>query len=439
MNKLFLKIFLGFWATVILIGVAFVLSFALGPKGSYLPWQNMQSIVRRVRRELDSRGTTGAAALLADLERSEHLEACLYDQNTKPIAGNRCPSFQEVAQEVVEQTSVYRSLLRIKTRDGKTYILAAELPFGPGVVHRTILGLATHAFLALLVSSMVCYLLTLRLTQPILRLREASKQIAEGDLGARVGVGVEKRGDEIGDLAKDFNAMAGRIEGLLSSQRQLISDVSHELRSPLSRINLALDLARRRLGNDSAFDRMDTDIERLNEMLGRLLTMARLESGAAPIASAAVDLGRLVAEIVEDAGLEARERGCAVVCECTGEFQVMGDESLLRSAIENVVRNGIYYTAAGTEVRVELGFAADSGGKMLALAISDRGPGVPEADTENIFKPFFRVADARDRQSGGAGLGLAIAARVVELHRGRIVAENREGGGLRVRLELPAG
>ena len=249
---------------------------------------------------------------------------------------------------------------------------------------------------------------------------------------------MEKRADEFGDLARDFNAMAHRIDGLVSSQRQLISDVSHELRSPLTRINLALDLARRRLGKDPAFERMSGDLEKLNDMIGRLLTVARLESGAVPVAWAVVDLGRLMAEIVEDAELEARERRCSVVCECTDDYQVMGDESLLCSAIENVVRNAIYYTEADTDIRVELALAEDSAGKLVLLRVIDRGPGVPEVDTENIFRPFYRVADARDRQSGGAGLGLAIASRVIALHRGRISASNCVGGGLEVRIELPA-
>lgn len=445
MNRLFLKIFFWFWATVLTIGIAVVLSFVLSPKGSYMPWQNMENIASKVVKEMDLHGPLAAARLLEIFEKNQNLQACLYDQDGHPIAGNHCASFQDTAKKAAEQTfgpephtSVYRNLIRIHGRDGKTYLLATELPFGPPAVHHTIVSFALHWILVLAVSAAVCYLLTRWLTKPILHLREASMQIAEGNLGARVESKLERRGDEFGDLARDFNAMAGRIETLLSSQRQLISDVSHEFRSPLTRINLALDLVRRRLGEADEFDRISTDLEKLNEMIGRLLTVARLESGAAPIASERVDLGAVVTEIVEDAKLEAAGRPCTMVCDCEGDFAVLGDENLLRSAIENIVRNAIYYTHPDSEIRVALTQAVEAGSREVQLRVSDRGPGVPASDLENIFKPFHRVADARDRQSGGAGLGLAIASRVVALHHGSLHAANREGGGLEITLQLPA-
>jgi two-component system sensor histidine kinase CpxA len=444
-NRLFLKIFLWFWATVILLGIALVLAFVLGPKGSYMPWQNMQGVAAMVVGEMDRHGTAGANDLLRSLDRSQRLEACLFDENGSAIAGDYCPSFQQSVHSAIEaerantdwNSSVYRTLVRERSRYGETYYLATQLPFGPPAVHKSFLAFITRLGILLLVSSAVCYLLTLQLTRPILRLRHASMQIAEGKLDARVDSSVELRGDEFGDLGRDFNAMATRIQDLLSSQRQLISDVSHEVRSPLARMNLALDLGRRRLGNDPAFDRLAVDIEKLNEMIGRLLTVAKLESGAVPTAFEPIDLVRLVTEIVEDAHIEASERNCTIVFTCEGEYKMPGDENLLRSAIENVIRNAVYYTNAGTEIRLALAPKAESGNNMIALTVSDCGPGVPTADTENIFKPFFRVAEARDRQSGGAGLGLAIASRVVKLHRGTIRAANRAEGGLEIRIELP--
>ena len=445
MNRLFLKIFFWFWATVIIIGISLVLSFVLSPRGSYMPWQNMQNIASSVVKEMDAHGPAGAADLLSRFEQSQNLQACLYDQNGNPITGNRCASFQDTAKKAALQpldieprTSVYRNILRIRGKNGKSYILATELPFGPGAVHKTLLSFVLHWILVLLISSAICYLLTLWLTNPILRLREASKQIADGNLGARVGSKVERRGDEFGNLARDFNTMAARIENLLSSQRQLISDVSHEFRSPLTRINLALDLARRRLGNASEFDRISTDLEKLNDMIGSLLTVARLDSGAVPLAFEVLDLGHLVAEIAADAELEARQHPCRIVCDCAGEFNVKGDEALLRSAIENIVRNAIYYTAPDTDIRVGLAPQSGAANSSVQLRVSDHGPGVPEADLENIFKPFYRVATARDRQSGGTGLGLAIASRVVALHHGSVRAANRAGGGLEIMIQLPA-
>ena len=446
MNRLFLKVFFWFWATVIILVISLVLSFVLGPKGSYLPWQNMQGIASAVVHEMDRHGTAGANDMLRSLENSQQLEACLFDETGRAVAGDHCPSFQAMAQKALQSldatamknASVYRNILHVQSKDGRNFLLATQLPYGPPAVHKTILGFVLHWLLILLVSSAICYLLTFRLTLPILRLREASNQIANGNLGARVDDSVEHRGDAFGDLGRDFNAMATRIQDLLSSQRQLISDVSHEVRSPLARMNLALDLARRRLGNDPAFERLGIDLEKLNDMIGRLLTVAKLESGAVPIASDAVDLGRLVNEIVDDAEIEARERQCRIVCESTGEYQVMGDENLLRSAIENIVRNAVYYTHEDTDILVSLRSKNESARRTIALTVSDRGPGVPTTDTDKIFKPFYRVAEARDRQSGGAGLGLAIASRVVKLHRGRINAANRVGGGLEIHIELPA-
>ncbi|PWT72620.1 MAG: hypothetical protein C5B46_06515 [Proteobacteria bacterium] len=446
MNRLFLKIFLWFWATVIALGIALVLSFVLAPKSSYIPWQSMRGIAANVFDELDRHGPAGANDLLARLAQNRQLEACLFDEHGNPIAGDHCTSFQPTVQKALQSptqpdevnSSVYRTLLRQRSRDGKEYLLATQLPFGPGPVHKTLLGFVLHWLLILLISSAICYLLTFRLTLPILRLREASRQIADGNLSARVGSGVERRSDAFGDLGRDFNTMAARIEGLLSSQRQLISDVSHEVRSPLARMNLALDLARRRLGDDPAFDRLAADLEKLNDLIGKLLTVARLESGAATVARDSVDLARLVAEIAGDAEIEARERRCSIVCECAGEFRVLGSENLLRSAIENVIRNAVYYTRPDTQIRVTLSSRSESATTIHVLVVRDHGPGVPETDTENIFKPFYRVAEARDRQSGGAGLGLAIASRVVQLHHGKISAANCEGSGLEVLIELPA-
>ena len=452
MNRLFLKVFLGFWATVIILAISLILSFVLGPKGTFMPWQNTQWVASRVVAAMDARGIAGANDLLRGLEKSHMFEACLFDEPGNPVAGNHCDALQSLvrkpstadpmdgmsAMNGQNDWSVYRSLMTERTRNGKVYYLASQMYYGPQDAHKTVLRLVTHLLMLVLISSMICYLLTRQLTRPILRLREASTQIAEGQLEARVDASVELRGDEFGDLGRDFNAMATRIQDLLSSQRQLISDVSHEVRSPLARMNLALDLARRRLGNDPAFDRLAIDFEKLNEMIGRLLTIAKLEGGAAPIERKTVELCRVVGEIVEDAQMEARERQCAIVFECRGDFNVTGDENLLRSAIENVVRNAVYYTHPKTEIRVQLTPRVSAGKNAVVLTVSDRGPGVPEADTEKIFTPFYRVAEARDRQSGGAGLGLAIASRVMSMHRGTIAAANRPGGGLEVTMELPA-
>jgi two-component system sensor histidine kinase CpxA len=328
--------------------------------------------------------------------------------------------------------------MRLKGGNGHEYIFATELPAGP----RAALGLnrttiALQWGVALLVSGLICYLLTRYLTAPILRLRAASQQLATGDLSIRAAAGMERRHDELGDLVRDFNAMASRIEELVSRQRQLISDVSHELRSPLARLYVALDLGRERKGNDPAFDHMEKDIGLLNEMIGRLLTVARLDSSAPPVAMTSVNLTEIVSQIVRDADFESRDRNGHVVLAVHDQVLVQGDPKLLKSAIENVVRNAVAYTEPGTSVEVLLQSEHRSSEPFARLSVRDYGPGVPESELVNIFQPFYRVSDARDRQSGGAGLGLAIAERVVRVHGGTIRAENLTPRGLQVEILLP--
>jgi signal transduction histidine kinase len=287
---------------------------------------------------------------------------------------------------------------------------------------------------ALLVSGVICYLLTRYLTGPVLRLRAAARKLSGGDLTARASDHRPRR-DEIGELVRDFNFMAGRVEALVTSQRQLISDISHELRSPLARVNATLGLARQRLGQSVLFDRMERDTERLNEMIGRLLTLARLDMTTTVTEMQRTDLKALLLDIVADAQWEARERNCRVDLVCD-DCEIEAHADLLRSAAENVIRNAIRYTATGTAVEIRLECCHRDNGDAAIIRVSDRGPGVPAGELSSIFRPFYRVADARDRQSGGVGLGLAIAERVARVHGGSVHAENRAGGGLEVVLAL---
>ena len=290
---------------------------------------------------------------------------------------------------------------------------------------------------ALLVSGVICYLLTRYLTGPILRLRSAARRLAEGELSARA-KDTRPRRDEIGELVHDFNFMAERVEALVTSQRQLISDISHELRSPLARVNATIGLARQRLGDNVLFDRLERDAERLNEMIGRLLTLARLDMTTASPQMHRTDLKALVSDIVADAQWEARERNSRVDLVCDGECQIDANPDLLRSAAENIIRNAIRYTAIGSPVEVNLECRKGDRGEAAVIRVSDRGPGVPDAELSNIFRPFYRVAAARDRESGGVGLGLAIADRVARIHGGTVRAENRAGGGLEVVMTVQA-
>jgi two-component system sensor histidine kinase CpxA len=248
--------------------------------------------------------------------------------------------------------------------------------------------------------------------------------------------------------------MAERIEGLVDSQSRLLKDVSHELRSPLARLSVALGLARQRAASEVgpeaapeleiALNRIELEADRLNQLIQRLLTISRLESGTDGLRKTTLSLRELVEQVARDAEYETPGRPCRVTTPADAtdkdQFLVEADPDLLRSAVENAVRNATRYTAEGTtvEVRLERQQAAN-GENEIIVRVLDSGPGVPDEALPKIFEPFYRLDDARNRQTGGAGLGLSIADRSIRLHGGTIRASNRKEGGLQVEIRIPAG
>ena len=452
MRSLFLKIFLWFWATVVLTGITLIFSFLLLPGGVpsrlHAALGETASVYGRAAvAELEGGGPEAAATYLEDLRKNAHTSACLFNREGTEIAGHDCASFSRLVNAAAESSApaiamrhgLVRVGVRLQGESGTPYLFATELQAGPGAAFgNNFFGLLLHWGAAFLVSGLICYLLTRYLTEPILRLRDASRQLAAGNLSMRAAAGAENRRDELGDLVRDFNAMGDRIEALITSQRQLISDVSHELRSPLARLTVALDLACEHKGSDPAFEQMQKDFDRLNEMVGRLLTVARLDTSATPAEMKPLDFGALVAEVAADAEFESRELNCNVQLSGDNHIYVRGNTDLLRSAVENIVRNAIRYTAPGTTVDVNLQRRNSAGLARSVLTVRDHGPGVAESELANIFQPFYRIEDARDRQSGGVGLGLAISDRVARLHGGMVSASNATDGGLQVEFEIPA-
>lgn len=288
--------------------------------------------------------------------------------------------------------------------------------------------------LSLVISGLVCALLARYLTRPITRLRTAAQKIAAGDLKARAGTSSVQL-DEVGQLVQDFDLMAERLEVLIGAQQRLISDVSHELRSPLTRLKLALDLARSDSGveHSPALDRIEREAERLSALVGMLLTLSRLESGDSAPASSMVHLPDLLAEIAADVEIEAQSRGCSISLGRMQECWIEGDQELLRSAFENVVRNAIRYTDPGTAVQISIKCETND----VRINVRDHGPGVPDSELDNVFKPFYRVDTSRERRTGGVGLGLAIAERAIKLHNGKISAGNLKEGGFQIEISLP--
>src|SRR5208282_1401590 len=324
--------------------------------------------------------------------------------------------------------------------DGKhRYILVLGLPPGPRVFFGPRGMPIPGLIIAIISSGLVCYFLSWYLTKPIVRLRAATRQLAAGDLTARSGAPVTKRRDEVAGLMRDFDAMAERMETLVKAQSRLLNDISHELRSPLARLNVALGLARQRSDmSDDMLDRIELEASRLNELISRILTLARLEDGEQEVPQTPVPLDELVANVAEDAEFEAQARHCHVrIIIPEGDWGVRGNASLLHSAVENVVRNAIRYTQERTSVEIELTSIDAANGPEAVLKVSDYGPGVPEDSLEKLFEPFYRLDDARGRLTGGVGLGLAITERAVRFHGGKVRAFNRAEGGLMVEIRLP--
>jgi two-component system sensor histidine kinase CpxA len=286
-----------------------------------------------------------------------------------------------------------------------------------------------HLFV-LLAAVLLCYWLALHLTEPVRQLQKAVEQFGRGNLSARVN---SKRRDELGQLARTFDRMAGRIETLLAAERRLLLDVSHELRSPLARLGVAVELARSGADVNLNLDRIQKESDRLNSLVGQLLQVTRAEGDPSQLRREPVRVDELVQQLVDDSRIEAQAHGCELHYDRSQPVTVQGDPELLRRAVENVIRNAIRY--APRETAVEVSLARNNG--TAVVDVRDRGPGVPEEALPRIFDAFYRVDSDRARSSGGVGLGLSIARRAVELHKGVIRARNAQPG-LEVEMELPA-
>jgi two-component system sensor histidine kinase CpxA len=449
MRSLFFRIFVSFMAATVLIGVL-LLALALTTDPHRIVFAPHEKELSRIGKEMMEAHRTGGAAALQEIdrvrERKEQTPAGLFRDSEGPLSGREVPlavrqlaAKAAVTGERQVQTGPHGPPL-IAMPLGDRYVVVAVMPRpSPLEMFFNPYGLTLRLGAAFLVTGLISYLLARSLSAPLRTLRDATQRLAGGDLSVRVGPSLTGSRDETAELGRDIDRMAERIGDLLASQRRLLRDISHELRSPLARLNVALGLARRKAGAEAqgSLDRMEREADRLNDLIGELLTLALLEGDARGIERVPVDLAPLVREIVEDADFEARATGRSVRLVRDEPVVVAGVYELLRRAIENVVRNGARFTAEGTDVEVRLSRSEAASGPAARLSVRDHGPGVPEQSLDKLFEPFYRVADARDRQSGGTGVGLAITQRAVRLHGGTVRASNVPGGGLDVILELP--
>lgn len=413
-RRLFWKLFLAFWLANTLTFLVGAGAFMLNDLRGDTP--GLRALLSDELRLLQRYGMQAGLQFLDVSPQPVDVQVGLYDSQGRLLGG------KAVAVARFEQA--------LRDHDGHPMVLRASVattldePQRPRNLGPLYTGTLMSALFALLCS--------LYLTRPLAWLREAMGQVAQGRFEVRIKPRLGNRRDEIVDLAEDCDRMAGQLETLVQAQQNLLHDISHELRSPLTRMHAAIGLMRQQPHRLDMLQRVERESRRMDELIEHLLTLARAQSPQGTNEFVAFDVVELLAQIVEDARFEAGVKGCQVLLQAQGRFVIEGHEELLYRAFENIIRNAVRHTEAGTEVVVQAMPAA--GDRGLQVFVTDHGPGVEPARLQPIFEPFVRGADSK---GDGFGLGLAIAQRAVTLHGGRIAAQAAVGGGLCVRIELP--
>lgn len=444
MRTLFLRIFLSFWAAMLL--VLLTNAAVAWYRFSQVKSLDVDDVTREAALRLHAEGVDGLRAWIREVQ-DAHFGRTVYvvDGAGVDVVGRTLPRRLMGYVRRLERAGLMSNEAS-RDREPNPLLLTPQFFDGDGNVY-TILMTSTAPWevlrapdvravlfaFALVISGLVCWWLAYYVSKPVERLQASVRSLAAGNLDSRVGKEFSRRRDELGVLARDFDAMADHVRTLIASKEALLRALSHELRSPLARMRVALSLARRGSDVMRQFDRMELEAERLDVIIGQMLQLSHLREMKPNLVRRPIDLTALLTEVVEDARLEADAANRDVAWTPASGVQVDGDYDLMRSAIENVLRNAVRFTADGTAVEVTT--RRDDG--RVRILIEDRGPGVPPGELQKIFEPFHRVAESRDRDSGGTGLGLAITARIVQLHGGAVRARNRDGGGLSVEIELP--
>ena len=447
LGSVFGKIWISFWLSLILIVIAaYFVSFQAAKQYQVAPPapRHIATLSNIVFPDLGFAGTDPArlALILTNYNDTARFQLYLVDDAYRMLGSPQPPKrILVMLSEMMEQEGMqvgqwrneawlgpipievnninYRLFLR-----GVPSLPPANLPFW---LESQWMQLA----LALTISGLMSLLLTWSLVRPIEKLRQTVRALARGTLNARAGSSVSRRADEIGELGRDFDDMATRIEDLVSAQQRLLSNVSHELRSPLTRLQVAMGIVRQKApeGLDRALDRIERESDRLENMIAQILTLSRFENDMQQVEWRTIELDDIVRRVVEDARFEAEPRQITIIDQIDGPLQMEGDAQLLHSTLDNVVRNALRFSPADGTIRVAL----SQGPGQVTLTISDEGPGVPEDKLARLFDPFYRL----DQTNPGAGLGLNIALQAVQLHEGSIQAVNNQPHGLTVIIDIP--
>lgn len=311
-----------------------------------------------------------------------------------------------------------------QSSDGLYWICAVGLLEGPHIW-----TYLPYYFLVIGATGVLCWLASAGVVSPIRRIAASIALFGQGSLSVRVQT---RRQDEVGQLGRSFNQMAERLQRLIVSERRLLGDISHELRSPLARLKFAIKLARTSPDSNAALDRIERDVDRIASLVAGIVEISFIECDPAVQCTGIVRIGEIIDEVVRDCAMEAEIRGCRIAVKGCMAGQLVGNRELLRRAVENVLRNAIRYSPDHSIVDVSI--AEDA--RAAIVTVRDYGPGVPEDALARIFDPFFRVEEARDAKGGGSGLGLSIAKQAVQVHHGTVAAENASPG-LRVKIAIP--
>jgi two-component system sensor histidine kinase CpxA len=448
MRSLYWKIFLSFWLATILIIITTAWVTSEITQKSSIPARErvfMDSYAHAAVVTYESGSQEAVQKWLAHMGASKQMTLYLLT-NTGEIIGNQQPP--DIVQQIsanLAKDELDDGLLKfgdiivsheIVSISGKAYRLVAvsEKPLAH-FVEIPWAGLTLRLLIAIIISGFICYLLSIYLTQPLRSLILAARSIATGNLNTRVGHLKGHYRDEIAELSGEFDQMAEQLETIMNSKERLLQDISHELRSPLARMQIAIELGRNKTTQaaEPEFHRMETECLRLNTLIGEILEFARLDTSSSQLNKSLINLPDLVKQVVDDANFE--EGKPVVTFYQSPDCELFLDGRLIHRAIENIIRNALRYSSPNPKIKVRL-YWADSNTDIY-IDIEDNGPGVPEDQLEKIFNPFYRVDSSREKKTGGYGLGLSIAQQAIKLHHGYIKAMNRKKGGLLVRIVFP--
>jgi len=449
MGRLFWKIFIGLSLTFLIVsgvigGMVYLHEHSAKTDEGFMHDRRADFLVGITANALEYGGEDGAKALFKQWPERRGAMVLVVDADGNDLVGRAVPqgSLAEAVDALVEGDEK-ASVRKVKTPAGNEYILFSPMTADtPPHLRRgpppppLLPTLVVQAFAVLFTSLLFSAGFAIYLSRPIRYLRQTSRRLAEGHLDARVTPLLARRNDEMAELGQDFDFMATRLQTLLNAQRQLLHDVSHELRSPVARMRLAVGLAQQQPEKlEAALSRIERETERLDELLGQILTLSRLQTDMSQEVKESISLNELIEDILQDVNFEAQAVGSKVIFKANAEAAIQGHYELLHRALENIIRNAVKYSPEGESVEISLD---KNERNLITIQVHDHGPGIPETELEAVFEPFYRVTRQHKTEVSGHGLGLAIAKRAIEKHKGKINLSNAAHGGLIVKISLNA-